>query len=65
MQSEPFNKTLISVANLRIEMLSQFSASHFYRPIRALTFMLSNLKFQVVLTYVKHALKQIITVTSG
>ena len=45
--AEPFSKTLISVANLKIGMLKEFSTSHFYRPIRALTFMLTNLKSQV------------------
>ena len=66
MQSETFNKTLISVANLKIEMLKEsIPTSHFYRPIRLLTFMLTNLKFQVFLTHVKHAFKQIITVISG
>ena len=66
MQSETFNKTLISVGNLKIETVKEpIPTSHFYRPIRLVTFMLTNLKFQVFLTPVKHAFKQIITVTSG
>ena len=56
MQLEPFNKTLISVANLKIEMLKESSLSLSLLQAHERSHLhVTNLKFQEVLTHVKHA----------